>query len=121
MNTTQERLKEILETPIDQGNPYSFSNALYTNALSMSQKRFDVFKRLLSELEALANEPAQDVNAELLDVCRKLYDFIPDCENGEMGETCLRARRVIARAEAAQTPKTHEGHNASRAVREAAE
>jgi len=62
-----------------------------------------------------------DINAELLDVCRKLYDFIPDCECGEMGETCLRARRVIARAEAAQTPKPHEGHNASRAVREAAE
>jgi len=78
---------------------------------------------LIEVLTAVANAPAPviDINAELLDVCRKLYDFIPDCENGEMGAVCLRARRVIARAEAAQTPKTHEGHNASRAVREASE
>jgi len=55
-----------------------------------------------AEAAQTAQEP--DVNAELLEVCRKLYDFIPDCENGEMGEVCLRARRVIARAEAAQTP-----------------
>jgi|GEM_PF-3690016 len=66
---------------------------------------------------------AQDVNASLLAACKLAeiqlrFVSFPSHKEEEAINAVLTA---ITNAEAAQTPKPHEGHNASRAVREASE
>jgi len=82
---------------------------------------------IIEALTAVANAPAQDVNAELLRALKEAVAPLLSHPHEEQNMTpaswewFCKARTAIARAEAAQTPKTHEGHNASRAVREASE
>jgi len=81
-------------------------------------------QEIIEALTAVANAPAPviDINAELLAACVAARDFVGTQNGTPEGLLIYQVlAKSIARAEAAQTPKPHEGHNASRAVREAAE